>query len=383
MSSRTILSIRPLQSTKNSRHRIRVMSRTHLKSCNHVVRRWLDRLESAPFDDALPAQMIHEFIQSLPISPELTPCVGTGIRVKMLMIFQTSNDWLNVRGVPTHADIVMSFKVYSSGDIGIYDISFLLCNIYRSFLTDDEPQFQICALSFNVGGDYSVGFAAFAGVSAKWIERAETTPTFDIVPDLTETFVTTWPLCRDDLSAAKVVNLTLKESRMKKSHESTGNQSIKEYLVIENKVKGRRRLKKRRLDSVRHIPITPQPHVAQKGSAQSFWFPFCYESSNTVVLNELLVFDNDATYGPGAGSTRLERYERATLLGLEPPEHAPPLPRKRENVTSWVPQTAPVDQQASRIIDRQKKVLGKQQCRRSKRLMEQVDRQRNNCNAGE
>lgn len=131
----------------------------------------------------------------------------------MLIIFQTSNNWLNVRGVPTHADIVMSFKVYSSGDIGIYDISFLLCNIYQSFLADDEPQFQICALSFNVGGDYSVGFAAFAGVSARWIERAETTPTFDIVPDLTGTFVTTWPLCRDDLSVAKVVNLTLKESR--------------------------------------------------------------------------------------------------------------------------------------------------------------------------
>ncbi|KAJ4477723.1 hypothetical protein C8J55DRAFT_561315 [Lentinula edodes] len=213
MSANTVLSIRPLQLTNNLTHCIRVMSRTHLKSCNHVVRRWLDRLQSTSFNDALPAEMIREFIQSLPVSPKLAPFVGTGIRVKILMIFQTSNNWLNVRRVPTHADIVMSFKVYSSGDIGIYDISFLLCNIYQSFLADKEPRFQICALSFNVDGDYSVGFAAFTGVSARWIQRAETTPTFDIVPGLTETFVTTWPLCRDDISAAKFVNLTLKESR--------------------------------------------------------------------------------------------------------------------------------------------------------------------------
>ncbi|KAJ3887460.1 hypothetical protein GG344DRAFT_80710 [Lentinula edodes] len=146
------------------------------------------------------AQMLYEFFCIIdktssscpsPVSPGLAPYVGTGIRVKILMIFQTSNNWLNVRGVPTHADIVMSFKVYSSGDIGIYDISFLLCNIYQSFFANEEPRFQICALLFNVDGNYSVGFAAFTGVSARWIQRAETTPTFDIVPGLTETFVTT------------------------------------------------------------------------------------------------------------------------------------------------------------------------------------------------
>lgn len=229
MSANTVLSIRPLHST-NNRHRIRVMSRTHLKSCNSVMRRWLDRLHSASIDNTLPAEMIREFIQSLvrslhmsfnlrslcyckPISPALTPCVGTGIHVKILMIFQTSNNWLNVRGVPTHADIVMPFRVFSSGDIGLYDISFLLCNVYQSFLIDDGPRFQLCALSFNVGIDCCVGFAAFAGVSSRWIERAETTPMFDIVPGLSQTFVMTWPLCRDDLSAAEFVHLTLKESR--------------------------------------------------------------------------------------------------------------------------------------------------------------------------
>lgn len=129
------------------------------------------------------------------------------------MIFQSSRYWLNVRGVPLHADIVMPFKVYSTGAMGILDISFILCNIYKSFIADGEPKFEICALSFKDQLDYCVGFAAFAGVSTAWIERARTTPTFDVIPGLTETFIMTWPLCRDDLASTQCVELTLKESR--------------------------------------------------------------------------------------------------------------------------------------------------------------------------
>ncbi|KAJ3897496.1 hypothetical protein F5879DRAFT_995949 [Lentinula edodes] len=335
------------------------MSRAHLKSCNYVVRQWLDRLSSPSFHDDLPAKMIQEFVQSLPISTALTPYSGNGIDMEVLMIFQTLRNWQNVRGVPTHTDIVMPFKMHSTGAMGIFNIGFLLCNIYRSFISDGESKVEICALSFKIGIDYGVGFAAFAGVSPAWIERAETTPMFDVVPGLTETFVMTWPLCRDDLSTTQCVHHTLKESRstpltnadcgffsynavfvsvkdktsksntsstetyetMKRPLMTPDNRDIKQYLHIKDHVEGTRRLKKRRLNSIRHVPIEPKPRIAEDGAANSFWFPFCYESSNIVVLNELLKFDNDATYGPGAGSTRLERYKRALLLGLHPPEH--------------------------------------------------------------
>lgn len=64
MYSTIVLSTRPLQSLAKS-DRAHIMSRSHLKSCNYVVRRWLGKLSTTSLDDVLPAKMIQEFVQSL------------------------------------------------------------------------------------------------------------------------------------------------------------------------------------------------------------------------------------------------------------------------------------------------------------------------------
>lgn len=112
-----------------------------------------------------------------------------------------------------HADIVVPFRVYAGGDQAIFNIAILVCNLQRSFLTDGEPKSNLCALSFTINTGVCVGFVAFAGILPDWIVRAETTPMFDVIPDIQNTYISTWPLCRDDLATENLVLLTLKESR--------------------------------------------------------------------------------------------------------------------------------------------------------------------------
>ncbi|KAJ3915069.1 hypothetical protein F5877DRAFT_70182 [Lentinula edodes] len=293
-------------------------SKTYLKTCNFVIRYWLDRLQSAALHDILPSPMIQHFVRSMPITTSGSPHVGCSADVEILMIFQTIDSWIGVRGVPMHADIVVPFRIYAGGDQAIFNIATLVCNLQRSFLTDGEPKSNVCALSFTIDISICVGFVAFADISPNWIVRAETTPMFDVIPDIKDTYISTWPLCRDDLATANLVFLTLKESREK-------NRKILEFMTSDNPARGYRRLKKRRLNIVQcRQPLLDHSidydKNNQKSNENSLWFPFCEEASNAIVLNELVNFDNDLTFGPGAGSTRLERYRRAVLLGLQPPE---------------------------------------------------------------
>ncbi|KAJ4478726.1 hypothetical protein C8J55DRAFT_561072 [Lentinula edodes] len=189
------------------------MSRSRLTACNSVVRQWLQKMGVSVLHEDLPEQMIADFVVSLPLGMRTPISPGSGVHLEAIMIFQKVEHWYETRGIPTHTDMVILFTVFSAGSRAISDMAFLVCNIARSFIADREPKAEICSLSFETQKDKGVGYVAFTGVSPFWFIRAETTPMFDIMQDCPDSFIMTWPLCRNDLSCKFHIEDTLSRAR--------------------------------------------------------------------------------------------------------------------------------------------------------------------------
>ncbi|KAJ4464303.1 hypothetical protein C8J55DRAFT_530231 [Lentinula edodes] len=208
-----ILATRPLCVPLNAKAYPCVMSRSRLTACNSVVRQWLQKMEVSLLHEDLPEQMIADFVVSLRLGMRMPISPSSGVRLEAMVIFQKVDHWHGTRGIPTHADLVVPFTVFSAGTRAISDMAFLVCNLARSFITDREPKAEICSLSFETQEDKGVGYVAFTGVSPLSFIRAETTPMFDIVQGSPDSFVMTWPLCRDDLSRKFHIVDTLSRAR--------------------------------------------------------------------------------------------------------------------------------------------------------------------------
>ncbi|KAJ3913993.1 hypothetical protein F5877DRAFT_83237 [Lentinula edodes] len=193
--------------------------------------------------------------------------------------------WYGPRGIPTHAEMVIPFTVFSVGTRAVSDMAFLVCNLARSLITDEEPNANICSLSFEAQEDKGVGYVAFTGVSPFWFKRAETTPMFDVMQDSPDSFIMTWPLFRDDLTQDFHIVNTLS------LHDATlGDGGIAKAT--------------QQMTSIR--PAIESPEGIE-------------------LLAKLLAFDNDSSFGPCVGAPRLLRWERAHYMNLNPPKDILPI----------------------------------------------------------
>ncbi|KAJ3859087.1 hypothetical protein EV359DRAFT_68469, partial [Lentinula novae-zelandiae] len=257
----------------------------------------------------LPEQMIADFVTSLPLGLHLPIAPSSGIHLEALMIFQKVEYWYGPRGIPTHADMVIPFTVFSE----------------------------------NKG----VGYVAFTGVSPFWFKRAETTPMFDIMQDSPDSFIMTWPLFRDNLTQEFHIVNTLSHTSLRRVpfelmiastaavrpllKRSEGTIIIVPAVEAEATCWGDTQMPKQDTKISMYMVSKPAKRkfhdasVGAGGTANAMqqvtsMRPTIESPEGIELLAKLLAFNNDSSFGPCVGAPQLLRWERAHYMNLNPPK---------------------------------------------------------------
>lgn len=108
--------------------------------------------------------------------------------------------------IPPLSNLVVSFRTDSPDSQSVIHVAFIVANLCRDLYADGNKCAKITNLFIRSEADCTIGIVVFNRVVRTFFARAETTPFFDLHPSIPNTYIASWPLCNNVLTAIRLIN---------------------------------------------------------------------------------------------------------------------------------------------------------------------------------
>lgn len=105
-------------------------------------------------------------------------------------------------------DLLVSFRLFTGGCHALTDLAYLVGCLAEGLLQDREIA-ALSGISYCTTSDCCFGYLIFSSISEAWFERAASTPFFEPWGEKIDTYIATWPLCRDEFCTDTLIRTTI------------------------------------------------------------------------------------------------------------------------------------------------------------------------------